>query len=148
MAYLKLKSEKWPEISRLAKTRAPEAIQVLSDIMMDKNEPGSTRITAANAILDRGYGRPKSRIDVSGTIDVNASHLHAIKLLAEQVTAESRLLASVPAASASGADIEIVPVPLAIEGCDLKHEAKLMRKTVAKAARMRERDRALPDIFR
>ncbi len=147
MAYLKLKAEKWPEISRLAKTRAPEAIQVLTDIMLDKNEPGSTRITAANAILDRGYGRPKSRLDVSGTIDVNASHLHAIKVLAEQVTAESRLLASAPA-GVSGHDIEVIPVPLVIDGRDMKLDAKTMRKTTPKAARMRERERALPDIFR
>ena len=147
MAYLKLKGEKWPEISRLAKTRAPEAIQVLSDIMMDKNEPGSTRINAANAILDRGYGRPKARLDVSGSIDVNASHLHAIKVLAEQVTAESRLLASAPA-GASGHDIEVIPVPLVTIDQDPKLEAKAMRKTVARAARFRERDRALPEIFR
>ncbi len=145
MAYLKLKTEKWPEISRLAKTRAPEAIQVLTDIMLDQNEPGSTRINAANAILDRGYGRPKSRLDVSGTIDVNASHLHAIKLLAEQVTAESRLLASA-GAGAAGQDIEVIP--LVISGRNLKLDAKAMRKTDPKAARMRERDRALPDIFR
>ena len=145
MAYLKLKTEKWPEIARLAKTRAPEAIQVLADIMVDKNEPGSTRIQAANAILDRGYGRPKSRLDVSGSIDVNASHLHAIKVLAEQVTAETRLLAS---AGAAVHDIEVIPVPLVISGRDPKHEAKELRKTGNRAQRFREHERKLPDMFK
>ena len=83
---------KWPEIERLAKTRAPEAIQTLSEIMLDPDESGSTRVQAANAILDRGYGKPKSRVDVSGSIDVNAAHLHAIKIMADQVKAETRLI--------------------------------------------------------
>ena len=87
------KYAKWPEIERLAKTRAPEAIQTLSDIMLDKNENGATRVSAANAILDRGYGKPKTKVDVSGSIDVNAAHLHAIKLMSDQVNAETRLIA-------------------------------------------------------
>jgi hypothetical protein len=33
-------------------------MQTLKDIMLDKDAPHAARITAANSILDRGYGRP------------------------------------------------------------------------------------------
>ena len=51
---MRLSKEKWPEIERLAKTRAPEAIGVLVEIMLNKKEAGPTRVSAASAILDRG----------------------------------------------------------------------------------------------
>jgi len=133
------RNAKWPEIERLAKTRAPEAIQTLTDIMLDSDENGATRVSAANAILDRGYGKPKSRVDVSGSIDVNAAHLHAIKIMADQVSAESRLIAS---EGKPLHDISIVPVP--VNGQDKNDMAKPWNHATVIA----RHKASLPDIFK
>ncbi len=133
------KNAKWPEIERLAKTRAPEAITTLTEIMLDSDENGATRVSAANAILDRGYGKPKSRVDVSGSIDVNAAHLHAIKIMADQVSAESRLIAK---QGLPLHDISIVPVP--VSGIAVNE----MSEPLDKAAVNARHAKTLPEIFR
>jgi hypothetical protein len=43
-------------LKELAREYTPEALAALVDAM--RNETGTARITAANAILDRGYGKP------------------------------------------------------------------------------------------
>lgn len=49
------------EISQLAQAKAARAIDVLDDVM--ENAPrDSDRIAAANAILDRGYGKPSQAV--------------------------------------------------------------------------------------
>jgi len=45
------------ELSEMAKEYAPEALTTLRDIMCDKEEPAAARVSAANTILDRGYGK-------------------------------------------------------------------------------------------
>ena len=130
---------KWPEIERLAKTRAPEAIQTLSSIMLDPDENGSTRVQAANAILDRGYGRPKTKVDVSGSIDVNAAHLHAIKIMADQVNAESRLITQ---EGKPLHEIEIVPVQTNGVGTKDVRRAQHLQSPAAR------HERQTPDIFK
>ena len=130
---------KWPEIERLAKTRAPEAIQTLSSIMLDPDENGSTRVQAANAILDRGYGRPKTKVDVSGSIDVNAAHLHAIKIMADQVNAESRLITQ---EGKPLHEIEIVPVQTNGVGTKDVRRAQHLQSPSAR------HERQTPDIFK
>ena len=44
------------QVRQLARTHTAAAIQALVDALASKNE--RTRITAAEAILDRGWGRP------------------------------------------------------------------------------------------
>ena len=46
------------EVQVLARKYAPEAIETLRGIMENIKAPPAARITAAVAILDRGYGRP------------------------------------------------------------------------------------------
>jgi len=42
-----------------------EAIETLRDIMRDKKAPPAARSLAANALLDRGYGRPPQTVNAS-----------------------------------------------------------------------------------
>jgi hypothetical protein len=46
------------EVQALARQHTPEAIKTLALIMHDENAPPAARVSAANAIIDRGYGKP------------------------------------------------------------------------------------------
>jgi len=39
------------------------AISVLAEVMLDKKAPPASRVSAASAILDRGYGRPTLSVE-------------------------------------------------------------------------------------
>jgi hypothetical protein len=45
-----------------ARQKSPEAIDTLSDIMRDEKAPPGARVAAANALLDRGFGKPTQPI--------------------------------------------------------------------------------------
>lgn len=45
-------------ISEMAKDHAESALETLASIMQNDQEPASARISAANSLLDRGYGKP------------------------------------------------------------------------------------------
>ena len=47
-------------IAMLARMHAPTAIKTLVAICKDEKAPHAARVTASQAILDRGYGRPAS----------------------------------------------------------------------------------------
>lgn len=54
--------EQQATISELAKQHGPDALQALVDIAtMGQSE--SARVSAANALLDRGYGKPTQTVD-------------------------------------------------------------------------------------
>ncbi|WP_245524607.1 hypothetical protein [Methylobacterium nonmethylotrophicum] len=42
----------------MARERTEDAIDVLVAIMRDEGAPSAARVSAATAILDRGYGKP------------------------------------------------------------------------------------------
>lgn len=44
-------------LRELAQVYAPEALNVLARIAMDEDAPAAARVTAADKLLDRGYGR-------------------------------------------------------------------------------------------
>lgn len=50
------------EIKSLARTQTRQAFETLVQIMRDKNAPAHARVSAANAILDRGWGKPMQPI--------------------------------------------------------------------------------------
>lgn len=54
---------------------ADEAINVLVDVMTDTTLAASTRIAAANSILDRGMGKPKQSIETTGNQELTINHL-------------------------------------------------------------------------
>jgi Family of unknown function (DUF5681) len=59
------------EVKELAREHTAEAIQTLVSIMSDPKSAPAARVSAANALLDRGYGKPPQHI----TGDVAASYV-------------------------------------------------------------------------
>jgi uncharacterized protein DUF5681 len=50
------------DVQELARERSPEAIKILANVMRDEKAPPAARVAAANALLDRGYGKPTQPI--------------------------------------------------------------------------------------
>src|SRR6516225_4374458 len=50
------------EVKELAREHTAEAIQTLVSIMTNSKSPPAARVSAANALLDSGYGRPPPHI--------------------------------------------------------------------------------------
>lgn len=48
----------------LARQCTEDAIRTLHEIALNKEEPAAARVTAANSLLDRGYGKPMQVHDV------------------------------------------------------------------------------------
>jgi hypothetical protein len=48
-----------------ARAYTTEAVETLAEVMRDKGAPPSARVTAANALLDRGWGKPDANLNVT-----------------------------------------------------------------------------------
>lgn len=55
----------------LARTKTASAIRTLVTIMLDKKAPAAARVTAAAALLDRGYGKPPQTTMLKGDISIS-----------------------------------------------------------------------------
>jgi hypothetical protein len=53
------------ELRALAREHTKAALEALVEIVGSKKAPPAARVAAANAILDRGYGRPETKIDAT-----------------------------------------------------------------------------------
>ncbi len=53
-----------------ARIEGLESIRVLAIIRDDPNAPPAARIAAANALLDRGFGKPLQSTQIDGTLNV------------------------------------------------------------------------------
>lgn len=56
------------EIRDLARQHTEDAIRVLVGIMNDEGEDARARVAAANAILDRGHGKPHQSVNVQAEV--------------------------------------------------------------------------------
>lgn len=54
------------EVRALARQYTQQAITTLAEIMQDTHAPRPARVAAAEALLDRGWGKPQQQIDVGG----------------------------------------------------------------------------------
>lgn len=54
------------DIAKVCRVYSLRAVEVLISVMEDAEEAGSTRIAAANALLDRAHGKPKQMTEISG----------------------------------------------------------------------------------
>ena len=54
----------------LAREHTEAALATLVQIMQDTEEKGAARVSAAIAVLDRGWGKPKQDVNLSGQVDV------------------------------------------------------------------------------
>jgi hypothetical protein len=52
-------------ITDLARSHTAEAIKTLANIMKSKKAPEAARVSAAAAVLDRGWGRPRQAVDLT-----------------------------------------------------------------------------------
>jgi Family of unknown function (DUF5681) len=55
------------DIRELARAHTAAAMKALVDIVENKNAPSAARVAAANALLDRAYGKPEAKIEASVT---------------------------------------------------------------------------------
>jgi len=73
---------KMPKAMRnLCKARTREAIDTLSTLMNDDTQTGAVRVTAANSLLDRAWGRAPQQIDVD--IEVKTTFVDVLRRAAE-----------------------------------------------------------------
>lgn len=54
----------YERVHRMARARSVEALEVQLKLMKDANQPGSVRLAAANAILDRAWGKAPERVEL------------------------------------------------------------------------------------
>jgi hypothetical protein len=59
----------------LAREYTEDAIAALADVMGDKNTSPDARIRAAEALLNRGWGKPPASVDVSGAVGVGTVNI-------------------------------------------------------------------------
>lgn len=64
------------ELRELCQAKTKEAVNTLMRIMQNKKAPAASRVAAACALLDRGYGKPIQAIQHSGDM----THFHATEL--------------------------------------------------------------------
>jgi hypothetical protein len=50
----------------LARARTEEAVTTLVQVMRNKKSPAAARVHAAQALLDRGWGRPVQMAEITG----------------------------------------------------------------------------------
>lgn len=54
------------DLAAMAKQHAEAALLTLVEIAGNKEEPASARVSAATALLDRGFGKPPQALEHSG----------------------------------------------------------------------------------
>ena len=65
------------EVKALARAAGPEAIDKLMELM--RGDDRRTALAAAQALLDRGFGKPSQAVEVSG--DADAPLVYAVQWL-------------------------------------------------------------------
>ncbi len=60
------------ELGSLARSHTESAVNTLAGIMNEPTSPAASRVQAASALLDRGWGKAKQTIEADVTSDVMA----------------------------------------------------------------------------
>ena len=68
-------------VQALARSYCPEAINTLAEIMRDTQSSAAARVSASQALLERGYGKPPQ------TINSNVRHVDADSISDEELAA-------------------------------------------------------------
>lgn len=55
-------------IKDAAQAFTADALDTLAGIMKDTAQPAAARVAAANALLDRGHGKPKQSVDIDARL--------------------------------------------------------------------------------
>lgn len=75
-------------LTELARTHTKAAVETLVAIMQDPNEAGASRVTAANSILDRAWGKPMQMVLANTEASPNALHLIAAQVISREIGEE------------------------------------------------------------
>jgi hypothetical protein len=65
------------DVKQLARGYTREAILTAAEIMQNPEETGTTRMTAVNTLLDRGWGKPSQHLTVDTFGDLSDADLRA-----------------------------------------------------------------------
>ena len=55
-------------VKEIAAEYGPEAISTLAEIMRSPEHPAAARVSAANGLLDRAYGKPTQALEVDASL--------------------------------------------------------------------------------
>lgn len=67
------------EINAAARAHTKKAISTLVDVVQDAKAPASARVSAAQAILDRGWGRAQQQVDITAGVMTHEEWLEKLK---------------------------------------------------------------------
>ena len=73
------------DVQNAAREHSADAIKTLSDIMNNPKAPAAARISAACALLDRGYGKALQTVDANNT---NVNYVVSDQPMTEEEWAE------------------------------------------------------------
>jgi hypothetical protein len=62
------------QVEELAREHTVDALKTLATIHQDKKAPPSARVMAANALLDRGWGKARQALEHSGADGAAVKH--------------------------------------------------------------------------
>src|SRR4051794_30912879 len=66
-------------VLKLARSRSMEALKVLLECMNSPEAPWPVRVTAASAVIDRAWGKPKEHIDLAGADSIQSITLNIVR---------------------------------------------------------------------
>lgn len=99
-----LKAISKPELVALARSHAPQAVQTLIDCLRDPRH----RVAAAQALLDRGYGKPQMEIAGAADRPVAIQFTWAPAQQSEAKTIDSAPAKTIDSAPIEGKALELV----------------------------------------
>lgn len=71
------------DVKEAAQAFTNDAIETLASIMRAEEQPAAARVAAANALLDRGHGKPQQSVQMDATVsDKRAEEMTEEELLA------------------------------------------------------------------
>lgn len=73
------------DIRQYCKEHSKEAVEALIEVMNSKTAPPSSRVVAANSLLDRGWGKPTMEITATVTSYDNMSEAELVGYITGQV---------------------------------------------------------------
>jgi hypothetical protein len=79
------------DVQNVARDYSTEAIETLAGIMRNPKAPAAARISAACALLDRGYGKPSQSIEATNN---NVTYLISDQPLTEEEWAAKHVTAN------------------------------------------------------
>lgn len=111
------------EIAALARRYTPDVIRTLVDVCRNATDNPSARVAAANALADRGWGKPRQEVDLGAGAGIGQAlhlHLYAVQRL-EQAQAVAAALEAPPIEGTveEYADVLLETPPLPEEALEL-----------------------------